>query len=135
MPANFSIPLHPFTDIYDSNHDWGGEFRFINEPPNPLGNEDKGYCAKMLYLGNELPSSLHYHKIKKETFCVLFGEVGVSIYDDQAVDEIYHINILKPGDKLTIEPGTKHQFRALNNEPALILEASTYHDDSDTYRD
>ena len=118
MPASFTIPLKPFSDIYDSNHKWGGEFQFINESE---------YCAKFLYLGNSLPSSLHYHKIKKETFLVLKGSVTIHIPGQGH-------EILNPGEKLTINPGIKHQFAALNNEPALILEASTHHDDSDTYR-
>ena len=131
--ADLHIPLAPFQDIYDSNHDWGGELRFINEPPaTEIPSEDRGYCAKFLYLGNNLPSSLHYHKNKKETFMVMFGKVQIKLVSDGGTETM---EVLNPGEKLTLEPGMKHQFQSIDpTGRSLILEASTYHEDSDTYR-
>ena len=62
---------------------------------------------------------------KEETFIVIFGTVYVKL---DGKDHIFHA-----GDAITIEPHTPHCFEPVNG-PAVILEASTHHEDSDTYR-
>lgn len=66
----------------------------INEPE---------YCSKYLVLepGQECP--LHFHKLKKETFFVLNGEVKLWA-DGQTI-------MLVPGEGYTIAPGVLHSFR------------------------
>jgi quercetin dioxygenase-like cupin family protein len=41
--------------------------------------------------------------------------------------------IMHPGDAFLIEPNTKHRFTGL--EDSEIIEFSTHHEDSDSYRD
>ena len=83
------------------------------------------YCSKYLTLfpGQECP--LHYHKLKKETFFALQGVVELTI-DGRPVT-------LKPGQSLTLRPGTRHSFRS--EAGAVIEEVSTHDENSDSYFD
>ena len=42
-------------------------------------------------------------------------------------------HIMLPGSSILIEPNTKHRFTGL--EDSEIMEFSTHHEDSDSYRD
>jgi len=88
----------------------------VNEPE---------YCSKWLTLlpGQECPA--HYHKLKKETFLVLHGEVEMVI-EGQTVP-------LTPGDCHTLPPGTRHSFRSACG--AVIEEVSTHDENADSYFD
>ena len=101
----------------DSKHEWGYELRFVNEPK---------YCAKFLVLENNNLSSLHKHQVKTETFFVLVGSIQLTLLASC-------IMRLDAGKSCTIPPLQFHQFKAIT-ETAVILEVSTHHDDSDTYR-
>lgn len=88
----------------------------VNEPE---------YCSKWLTLwpGQECPT--HYHKLKKETFFVLRGEVAL-VADDQPI-------MLKTGDRYTLRPGVRHSFGSSGG--AVIEEVSTHDESSDSYFD
>ncbi len=88
----------------------------VNEPE---------YCSKYLTLlpGQECPR--HFHKLKKETFFALRGEVSLDV-DGEPVH-------LSPGMRYTLEPGTKHSFRS--DTGAVIEEVSTHDENSDSYFD
>jgi len=83
------------------------------------------YCMKTLVLHHGAQSSLHYHKVKRETFLVTDGSVLLS-YGCASW-------IMQRGDSVTIEPGVVHRFRALCSE-ATVIEASTTHSDDDVVR-
>ena len=102
--------------IVDEDHDWGYQLRFVNE---------KEYCGKFLVLVNDIPGSFHSHRVKKETFIVLYGEVAVEGYVRK--------EWLGVGEMCTIEPGEYHMMMA-NVVPCIVLEVSTHDEDSDTYR-
>ena len=68
---------------------------------------------------------MHYHKIKDETFYVNKGKVLMEINNEK--------KIMLPGDSLRILPNTKHRFTGL--EDSEIIEFSTHHEDSDSYRE
>lgn len=107
----------------DRDHAWGFEIILEN---NEL------YCGKFLVLTNGERSSFHFHLDKDETFMVLAGIVRLEVgnLDDEGGR---HIEDLRPGMKYRIDPGRPHSFCSTNGE-ALILEVSTHHDVSDTYR-
>ncbi len=88
----------------------------VNEPE---------YCSKWLTLwpGQECPT--HYHKLKKETFFVLRGEVEL-VADGEAV-------ALKTGERYTLRPGVRHSFGSPGG--AVIEEVSTHDENSDSYFD
>jgi quercetin dioxygenase-like cupin family protein len=95
--------------------DWGEEHWIVN---NDL------YCGKKLILRKGFRCSLHYHKVKHETFYVESGLVQLSIPGG--------LRIMRPGDRAVIKPTTVHRFTGL--EDSVIFEFSTHHEDSDSYR-
>ena len=94
---------------------WGEERHIVNN--------DK-YCGKILILNKGWRCSLHFHKIKLETFHCLKGLVGLEL------EEAY--NILMPGDTIDIPVGNYHRFTGL--EDSQILEISTHDDVADNHR-
>ena len=88
-----------------------------------IENNDK-YCSKLLSLNKGYQCSLHYHKIKDETFLVTKGHVRF-----EKDGEVLH---LREGGFVRIAPGVKHRFAGI--EDSLIVEVSTYHDEADSYR-
>ncbi len=98
--------------------EWGKEDWIVN-------NEKFNYCGKRLILTKGWQCSIHQHKIKSEVFYVNKGLVLMQAYDGERV--------MKPGESLLIEPGTKHRFIGLTDTE--ILEFSSFHREEDSYRD
>lgn len=94
---------------------WGYEKWLENNPK---------YCTKLLSLNKGYQCSLHYHKVKDETFLVTSGHVRLELGG-----EVLH---LRAGGFVRVPPGTKHRFTGL--EDSIIMEVSTYHDEADSYR-
>lgn len=94
---------------------WGHEEIIVN----------RDYCGKKLILNKGYRCSMHYHKNKDETFYILSGKVLLEIGMQK--------NIMLPSDSMLIKPGQKHRFTGL--EDSEIIEFSTHHEDSDSYRD
>lgn len=110
--------------LIDADHRWGFEVRMANTPY---------YCGKLLVLENCENSSIHYHKVKTETFIILSGVVQLTFWPQDDTETIGLIKGCIPGDRVTLHRLQKHVFRAVGG-PALILEVSTHHEDADTYR-
>lgn len=88
-----------------------------------IENNEK-YCCKILSLNRGYQCSLHYHKNKDETFMITQGHVRLELGD-----EVLH---LRPGSFVRVPPGTPHRFTGM--EDSLIMEISTHHEESDSYR-
>jgi bifunctional ADP-heptose synthase (sugar kinase/adenylyltransferase)/quercetin dioxygenase-like cupin family protein len=88
-----------------------------------IENNEK-YCCKILGLNKGYQCSLHYHKNKDETFLVTAGHVRLELGG-----EVLH---LRPGSFARVLPNTPHRFAGI--EDSLIMEISTHHEDSDSYR-
>lgn len=102
---------------------WGRECWIVN---NEL------YCAKILHICCGRMSSLHYHKVKDETFHVLEGSCYLEIQDIDG----RNICMLKKGDSIRLRPATVHRFFC-TPEMTLgckVLEISTRHSDDDVVR-
>lgn len=99
---------------------WGSEKWLVNEPE---------YCSKILEINPGFAGSLHYHKIKKETFIVQSGVVRLEQRDVRGYP---YDEMLVEGDSRTLIPMTQHRFSS--HTGATILEVSTHHEDDDTYR-
>jgi len=97
-------------------HKWGYEIWIENT---------SNYCGKLLVLMNQVKSSLHYHKIKQETFIILQGTVQLRVGDS--------VLILEENNKVFVDRETRHQFQAIS-PTAVIMEISTHHEDSDAYK-
>ncbi len=99
---------------------WGHEEWIVNNAQ---------YCGKKLVFKNSgYACSLHFHKIKDETFYVNKGLIAVELEDGTKK----WTRIMSPGDVQRIIPGIIHRIIAL--EPAEVMEFSTYHRDDDSYR-
>ena len=94
---------------------WGSEEWITN----------RDYCGKKLILNKGFRCSMHHHKNKDETFYILKGKVLMET-DKQSL-------IMNEGESILIEPHTKHRFTGL--EYSEIMEFSTHHEDSDSYRE
>ena len=65
---------------------WGAEKWLVN---------NEIYCAKELILVNGYQCSLHYHKIKDETFYILEGEVEIEMgYRDKQTSAVFKANFV-----------------------------------------
>lgn len=93
---------------------WGEEHWIVN----------RDYCGKKLILKKGHRCSLHYHKNKDEVFYVIRGRLLLELGGEEL--------ILVPGDHRRVAPGTVHRFSGL--EDSEIIEFSTHHEDSDSYR-
>jgi len=90
---------------------------------------DKTYCKKYLFLLKNQMHPAQYHKMKKETFLVLFGKIQL----DTTFNKKKRRNIMNPGEVFTIEQGMIHEFKALSSHGAVIEEISTESIRSDSY--
>ena len=64
-----------------------------------------------------------FHKVKDETFFILYGEVNLKL-DGKLI-------VLKEGDSISITPNSIHGFGSKNG--AIIEEVSSNHQSSDSY--
>ncbi len=99
-------------------------------------HNDEKYCGKLLFFYKDKKCSLHFHKLKSETFYIESGSLLVKCFSieeifNKSIDEMPEI-ILKAGDKLEIPQYTVHQMTAL--EDTKLYEFSTQHFDEDSYR-
>lgn len=104
---------------------WGWEKWFANTDL---------YCGKELYVKRKHYSSsgkYHYHKIKDETFYIIKGNLDLDWVDE---DGIFHSNTLYPGTSFRIKPGIKHRFSTITLGGCRFIEASTHHEEEDSYR-
>lgn len=93
---------------------WGKELWIIN----------KEYCGKKLLLNRGYRCSMHCHKKKDEVFYLIRGRILMEVDDKKW--------IMRPEDSVHILPNTWHRFTGLTN--AQIIEFSSHHNDTDSYR-
>lgn len=86
------------------------------------------YCCKKLVYTHRLASSLHFHKVKHETFVIGAGEFALTT---RATENPVGL-VLRPGDFVVLPPCTPHRIRCL--KPGFIVEASTHDDPEDCVR-
>lgn len=118
------VPLtHEFTTEY-SHHYGVVNFRDVGAVLINVINRD--YAKKVLV---QLPGQqhpMHFHKLKEETFLVLWGEL-ISVLDGRE-------RVLLPGDTLTVPPGVWHSFRTETGCVFEEISTTAYSNDS-VYRD
>lgn len=102
---------------------WGWEEWIVN---NEL------YCGKRLHFDvSHGSTSLHFHVKKHETMYVERGTFCITTVDTATGES--HENILREGESIVIPPNTPHRISA-RIAPAILVEFSTHHEDSDSYR-
>jgi mannose-6-phosphate isomerase-like protein (cupin superfamily) len=93
-------------------------------------NSDR-LCMKELRIATGKSCSLHYHILKEEIFRVLVGKVQIELIDTKTGRK--ETKILRVGESVLVVPNTPHRLTAMDGD-ALMLEMSTHHEDSDSYR-
>jgi mannose-6-phosphate isomerase-like protein (cupin superfamily) len=100
---------------------WGRELVIVN---------NEHYCSKILFFNKSYSGSLHFHLNKIETWYILSGLILLTwIQTDTGTT---YSEYMKPGDVCTHYRGEPHLVEAL--EDTQIMETSTFHEDSDSYR-
>ena len=90
------------------------------------------YCGKRLYFDSKGgQTSLHFHVNKHETMYCESGSFAIVVVDQSTVSQVHHT--LYVGDSLEIPQNTIHRIIALHDSSVLV-EFSTHHEDSDSYR-
>jgi len=102
---------------------WGSELWIVN---NEL------YCGKVLSFSIGKKCSWHYHKLKDETFYISHGSFSIKYSYEDDIEKADKI-ILSIGQKFHVPVGLRHQMKALDPN-SEIIEFSTKHHDSDSYR-
>ncbi|MFN8528537.1 MAG: N-acetylneuraminate synthase family protein [Anaerolineae bacterium] len=85
---------------------------------------NREYCKKLVVLVPGQTHPNHRHKVKEETFQLLWGDLDLILND---VNTIH----MKPGDLQLIERGTWHRFSSSGG--AIFEEVSTTHIKGDSY--
>jgi D-lyxose ketol-isomerase len=83
------------------------------------------YASKWLTVSPGQVCPNHFHKIIKETFLIIKGEVKMNLNGEE--------HLMKPGDKCTFGPGTRHTFTS--EKGAVIEEITTRQVATDNYFD
>ncbi|MGH8047532.1 MAG: N-acetylneuraminate synthase family protein, partial [Chthoniobacterales bacterium] len=103
------VPLPSKADVEVSHH-FGLE-RFDETGAVLLSFVNRSYCKKAIVMLPGQTHPEHCHKVKEETFFVLFGSMKISL--DGEIQE------LSTGDSVLVEPGVKHWFAT---EAGVIFE-------------
>jgi len=101
---------------------WGREVWIAN---NEL------YCGKILEINRGKRCSLHYHKLKNESFFLRSGRLLVRVKENEDSTVVEEFE-MKAGDCMDVPTGLVHQMEAL--EDSELYEFSTQHFDSDSNR-
>src|ERR1700736_4575789 len=81
------------------------------------------YCGKILEINKGKRCSLHFHKLKTESFYLRTGLLKIRIRESNS--EPIEEYLLASGECMDIRPGLLHQMEAL--EDAELYEFSTQH--------
>lgn len=112
------MPVKKDQLAYFVEGEWGQEECLVNH---------EKYCGKRMLVKKAFQCSMHYHKVKEETFYLVSGKIQFDIeYEGKKSSRI-----MTSGDVQHVHTGMWHHFIVL--EDAEIFEFSTFHTDSDSY--
>jgi N-acetylneuraminate synthase len=121
MLREAKINLPNGTELELSHHYGIDHFREFGACLVTLVNED--YCKKLVIQLPRQKHPYHYHKVKKETFQVLYGDLNLEVDGSE--------NSLSNGEMITVHPGEWHKFDTLNG--VIFEEISTKSLPHDSY--
>ncbi|MEX0828271.1 MAG: D-lyxose/D-mannose family sugar isomerase, partial [Haliea sp.] len=118
------VPLNSSFQVEYSHHYGIANFRETGAVIIDCVNRQ--YCKKIVVQLPEQRHPAHFHKLKEETFQVLFGELNVVVEG--------HHYVLHPGESCLVQPGAWHHFWT---ETGVVFEeiSSTHHNDDSFYKD
>jgi sialic acid synthase SpsE/quercetin dioxygenase-like cupin family protein len=107
---------------FEISHHYGIE-RFYEYGATILNFVNREYCKKLIVMlpGQEHPEQ--HHKLKEETFHILFGAVELTLDGEKRICEV--------GEIVTIPRGVRHSFRS--RAGTVIEEISSKHYADDSY--
>ena len=121
--ANSGVPLMNRMDLELSHHYGLEKFRSCGCSIITCVNRE--YCKKIIALLPGQQNPTHTHKIKEETFHVLYGEMTLTL--DGVKKNV------SAGDLIVVERGVAHSFGSETG--AVMEEISTTHQKGDSYYD
>jgi mannose-6-phosphate isomerase-like protein (cupin superfamily) len=89
------------------------------------------YCGKILEISEGKRCSLHFHRLKTESFYLRRGRLRIRLKESVDADTIREFDLLE-GECMDVPPGLVHQMEAI--EDSELYEFSTQHFESDSYR-
>lgn len=89
------------------------------------------YSGKILEIRKGKRCSLHFHKLKSESFYLRAGRLRIRLKESAQSETIRDFELYE-GECMDIAPGLVHQMEAL--EDSELFEFSTQHFESDSYR-
>jgi mannose-6-phosphate isomerase-like protein (cupin superfamily) len=101
---------------------WGREVWIVN---------GEQYCGKILEIRKGKRCSLHFHKLKTESFYLRTGHLRVWIKESPEAEVVEEFELVA-GECMDVPLGLVHQMEAL--EDVELYEFSTQHFDSDSHR-
>ena len=90
---------------------------------------NQSYCKKYLFMFKNQQHPAQYHKIKQETFLILYGKIFLKTKHKGKTTS----KIMKAGEIFTIVSGMIHEFKGLSKDGAVIEEISSKHIKTDSY--
>tara|TARA_X000000950_G_C13910110_1_gene658635 strand:- start:3248 stop:4759 length:1512 start_codon:yes stop_codon:yes gene_type:complete len=90
---------------------------------------NQSYCKKYLFMFKNQKHPAQYHKIKQETFLILFGKIFLKTKYKGKVKS----KVMRAGEIFTIISGMIHEFEATSKDGAVIEEISSEHIKTDSY--
>lgn len=108
--------------IHAVDKEWGRELWIHNT---------EQYCGKILEFREGARFSMHFHKLKTETWYVISGRLKFEWIDFETAN--WNTAELVPNTVVHIPSGQAHRLTALT-KGVRIMEVSTQHFDSDSYR-
>jgi mannose-6-phosphate isomerase-like protein (cupin superfamily) len=88
-------------------------------------------CFKVMIVNPRSKCSLHYHAVKEEMFLIMHGHLTIYIVNTETGN--VETNTYCKDDVVIIPPNTPHRF-STDEAKCIMVEFSTHHDDSDSYR-
>lgn len=99
---------------------WGKEIWINYRKGENIGDEEKLYVMKKLFIAKGTKTSFQYHQKKTETNFLIDGKVEAWF---ESIPNYIEKKILNAGAIWSIPPNTKHRIITL--EDVILLEAST----------
>ena len=107
--------------VFELSHHYGFE-RFREFGATLITCINREYAKKILVQLPRQKHPYHFHKVKEETFQLLWGDVEMTVNGKKTK--------MHPGDTCLVKPGEWHKFQTLNG--AVIEEISTTYTVSDS---
>jgi mannose-6-phosphate isomerase-like protein (cupin superfamily) len=101
---------------------WGSETWIVN---------NERYCGKILEIRKGKKCSLHFHKLKTESFYLRAGHLKIRVKRSPEAEALEEFDML-PGQCMDVPIGLVHQMEAI--EDSELFEFSTQHFETDSHR-